>query len=182
MKKFLKKRQLMLVALVVALGLAVYLNFYLVDSPSLSTGSDTANKKEDSHLGDATFVGTGVSDPNEQLSYFDEARHNRTSAREEALGILQEVLDSAQASAEDKAQATQKATAIAENVLQESNIENLLLAKGFADSVVYIDGERCSVVVQAENLQQQESLQILQIVVSQSSVEADQVQIVAANA
>ena len=29
MKKFVKKRQLMLVALVAALGLAVYLNFYL---------------------------------------------------------------------------------------------------------------------------------------------------------
>ena len=66
--------------------------------------------------------------------------------------------------------------------MQESNIENLLLAKGFADSVVYIDGNRCSVVVQADNLQQQESLQILQIVVSQSAVEANQVQIVAARA
>ena len=33
--KILKKKQLMLVALVAALGLAVYLNFYLVDSPSL---------------------------------------------------------------------------------------------------------------------------------------------------
>ena len=110
------------------------------------------------------------------------ARANRTAAREEALSILQEVLDSAQASAEDKAQATQKATAIAENVLQESNIENLLLAKGFADSVVYIDGERCSVVVQSDDLQQQESLQILQIVVSQSEVAADQVQIMTATA
>lgn len=182
MKKLFQKKRLMLVALVAALGLAVYLNFYLVDSPSLSAGAGTADKKEDSNLGDATFVGTGVSDPNEERTYFDEARQNRTAAREEALGILQEVLDSAQASAEDKAQATQKATAIAENVLQESNIENLILAKGFADSVVYIDGERCSVVVQAENLQQQESLQILQIVVSQSSVSAEQVQIVAAGA
>ena len=180
--KILKKKQLMLVALVAALGLAVYLNFYLVDSPALSTGADTGGKKEESNLGDATFVGTGVSDPNEQPTYFDEARHHRTAAREEALSILQEVLDSAQASAEDKAQATQKATAIAQNVLQESNIENLILAKGFADSGVYIDGERCSVVVQAESLQQQESLQILQIVVSQSAVSADQVQIVAAGA
>lgn len=178
--KILKKKQWMLVALVAALGLAVYLNFYLVESPALSSGVGTADKKEDSNLGDATFVGTGVSDPGEEPSYFDEARQKRTAAREEALSILQEVLDSAQASAQDKAQATQKATAIAENVLQESNIENLILAKGFADSVVYIDGHRCSVVVAAENLQQQESLQILQIVVSQSTVEADQVQIVAA--
>lgn len=182
MKKFLKKKQWMLVALVGALGLAVYLNFYLVGSPSTTKGKDTAAKKNDANLGDATFVGAGVSDPNGESSYFEEARSVRTAAREEALSIIQEVLDSAQASAEDKARATEKATAIAENVLQESNIENLLLAKGFADSVVYIDGERCSVVVQQEELQQQESLQILQIVVSQSDVAADQVQIMAAGA
>ena len=182
MKKFLKKKQWMLVALVAALGLAVYLNFYLVDTPGLAAGTNNENSREESNLGDATFVGTGVSEPSEEASYFDEARVKRTAAREEALSIIQEVLDSAQASADDKAQATQRATAIAENVLQESNIENLLLAKGFADSVVYIDGNRCSVVVQADNLQQQESLQILQIVVSQSAVEANQVQIVAARA
>ena len=182
MKKMMKKKRLMLAALVLALGLAVYLNFYLVESPSLSSGAGASNGREDSNLGDATFVGAGVSDPDEDLSYCDQARANRTAAREEALSIIQEVLDSAGASAEDKAQATQRATAIAENVLQESNIENLILAKGFADSVVYIDGERCSVVVQAENLGQQESLQILQIVVSQSTADADQVQIVAVEA
>lgn len=180
--KIVKKKRLMMAALAVALGLAVYLNFYLTQSPELAAGTDTGKQPDDSHLGDATFVGTGVSDPDEPPSYFDEARASRTAAREEALSIIQEVLDSAQASSEDKATATQRATAIAENVLQESNIENLLLAKGFEDSVVYIDGARCSVVVQAEHLQQQESLQILQIVVSQSAVEANQVQIVTATA
>ena len=181
--KAVKKKQWMVGALVVALGLAVYLNFYLTDTPTLSTGAGAGEEeREDSHLGDATFVGTGVSDPEEQLSYFDKARAQRSAAREEALNIIQEVLDNAQASAGDKAEATKRATAIAENVLQESNIENLLLAKGFSDSVVYIDGERCSVVVQANDLQQQESLQILQIVVSQSAVEANQVQISTARA
>ena len=180
MKRFLKKKQWMMVALVGALGLAVYLNFYLTgdSSASLTAGNSTPTKKNDSNLGDATFVGAGV----QEDSYFGEARSARTAAREEALAIIQEVLDNAGASAEDKAQATERATAIAENVLQESNIENLLLAKGFADSVVYIDGERCSVVVQAAELQQQESLQILQIVVSQSEVAADQVQIMTVNA
>ena len=180
MKRFLKKKQWMMVALVGALGLAVYLNFYLTGDPSssLTASNTTPTKKNDSNLGDATFVGAGV----QEDSYFGEARSARNAAREEALAIIQEVLDNAGASAEDKAQATQRATAIAENVLQESNIENLLLAKGFADSVVYIDGERCSVVVQASELQQQETLQILQIVVSQSEVAADQVQIMTADA
>jgi len=194
MKHFLKKKQWMTLGLVAALGLAVYLNYYMTTDPALSAGTEPESStptEEGEHLGDATFVGTGVSDPKEEsntptppesLSYFDQARENRTAAREEALGILQEVLDNAQASAEDKRTATQKATAIAENVLQESKIENLIMAKGFADSVVHIDGDSCSVVVQAEALQQQESLQIMEIVVSQSAVTADKVQILSSAA
>lgn len=194
MKRVFGKKQWVTVALVGALGLAVYLNYYLVGDPALSVGTDMSapTDEEGEHLGDATFVGAGVSDPDasedtdtsteDTRNYFDKARDNRTAAREEALGILQDVLDNAQASAEDKKAATQQATAIAENVLQESKIENLILAKGFADSVVHIDGDCCSVVVQTLDLQQQESLQIMEIVVSQSNVAADKVQILAAEA
>ena len=188
--KFLGKKQLMTVALVAALGVAVYLNYYLTQDPALSAGTDTSDTRDEEHLGDATFVGAGVSKPEgeqgdtsrEEADYFDTARANRTAAREEALSILQEVLDNAQATAEDKAAATAKASAIAENVLKESNIESLITAKGFPDSVVYISGDSCSVVVAAKELQQQESLQILQLVVSQTEISAAKVQIVAAEA
>ncbi|MBE6807153.1 MAG: SpoIIIAH-like family protein [Ruminococcaceae bacterium] len=184
MKQYFKKKQWMTLSLVAAMGVAVYLNYALSGDASLAANGENAGYSdggEGEHLGDATFVGAQPSDPAEKpLGYFDQARENRAVAREEALGLIQDVLNNAQAPAEEKQQATQKATAIAENVLQESNIESLLMAKGFLDSVVYIDGERCSVVVQAEALQQQESLQIMEIVVSQSSVSPDQVQIMAA--
>lgn len=191
--KLLKKKQLMTVALVAALGVAVYLNYYLTSEPGLSAGTDVSAPEDSDSLGDATFVGAPVSKPEGDTSdtsgepektptYFDQARANRTAAREEALSILQEVLDNAQATAEDKAAATAKASAIAENVLKESNIESLITAKGFPDSVVYISGDSCSVVVAAKELQQQESLQILQLVVSQTEISAAKVQIVAAEA
>lgn len=186
MKHVFGKKKWATLALVGALGLAVYLNYYLTNDPTLAAGADTSTQEEDAHLGDATFVGTGVSQPTDpspqedNRNYFDKARDNRTAAREEALSILQEVLDNASASAEDKRVATGQAAAIAENVLQESKIENLILAKGFPDSVVHIDGDSCSVVVQSADLQQQESLQIMEIVVSQSDVAAEKVQILAA--
>lgn len=195
MKHVFAKKKWVTLALVGALGLAVYLNYYLTTDPALSAGTDVSDSAgeegEEQNLGDATFVGAGVSDPagedaapsaEDTRSYFDKARDNRTAAREEALSILQEVLDNAQATAEDKKAATGQAAAIAENVLQESKIENLILAKGFPDSVVHIDGDSCSVVVQSADLQQQESLQIMEIVVSQSDVAAEKVQILAAEA
>ena len=93
------------------------------------------------------------------------------------MRLLGETIGSVQATAEQQAEAAKKAEAIADNILQESNIENLILAKGFADCIAFIDGDSCSVVVQAEALQSQESLQILQIVTSQSDIVAGNVQI-----
>ena len=186
MKKFFAKKQLMMVALVAALGVAVYLNYYFTNEPSLSAGADTPSSSEDGALGDAYFVNGTVSDePKEETStdgadaesYFDKARSSRTAAREETLRLLQETLGRADASAEEKKQAQEQAAVVAGRVLQESNIENLILAKGFEDCVVFIDGEACGVVVKAEQLQQQESLQILELVMSHAQIASKNVQI-----
>jgi stage III sporulation protein AH len=175
------------------LGAAVYLNYYFTNEPTLSAGAD-ASTSDDGALGEASFVNGSMTDVSGDVSsepskdttakedYFDKARSSRTAAREESLRLVQQTLGGADASAEDKKKATDTATVIAQNVLQESNIENLILAKGFDDCVVFIDGENCSVVVQAELLQQQECLQIMEIVVSQSSVAAKNVQIMASKA
>ena len=193
MKKLFAKKQLMMVALVAALGAAVYLNYYFTNEPTLSAGAD-ASTSDDGALGEASFVNGSMTDASEDASsepsndttakenYFDKARASRTAAREESLRLVQQTLGGASASAEEKKKATDTATAIAQNVLQESNIENLILAKGFDDCVVFIDGENCSVVVQTDSLQQQECLQIMEIVVAQSSIAAQNVQIMASKA
>ena len=97
--------------------------------------------------------------------------------REESLRLVQETLGRADASAEEKKQAQTLAGAVAERVLQESNIENMILAKGFADSVVFVDGDACSVVVKTDQLQPQESLQILELVMAHTGLAANKVQI-----
>jgi stage III sporulation protein AH len=187
MKKFFAKKQWVMVALVAALGVAVYLNYYFTKEPTLSAGAGESSLPSDTgSLGDAYFV-NGVVDnvPKEDAAagdYFDNARASRISAREESLRVVQETLGRADASAEEKKQAQELAAALAQRVLLESNIENLILAKGFEDSVVFLDGDRCSVVVKAEQLQQQESLQILEIVMLHGKMSADKVQITAKTA
>jgi stage III sporulation protein AH len=191
MRKLLAKKQLVMVALVVALGVAVYLNYYFTNEPGLSVGADTpSTTSSEGALGDAYFVNGTVSDvpkgdnssaETDEEDYFDKARASRVAAREETLRLIQETLGRADASAEEKKQAQEQAAAIAERVLQESNIENLILAKGFSDSVVFIDNAACSVVVRAEQLQPQESLQILEIVMAHAGVASDKVQITVNN-
>ena len=201
MKKFFQKKQWMTVSLVAALGVAVYLNYYFTQETSLSaTGSpdvsDTTSATEkDEPLGNAALVGTTVSDvskeetpsegavtstPEDTVSpddYFKAARTSRTAAREEAVRLLDELLGNPQTGEQEKASATQQASAIASNILQESNIENLILAKGFSDCVVFISEDTCQVVVDASQLQAQESAQILEIVQLQTNIPAKNVKI-----
>lgn len=191
MKKAFGKKQWMMLGLVVALGAAVYLNYYFTQDIPLSQGEQgVVNDTDDGALGDALFVGAPVEDeqpkeetpkgesPSATADYFAEARAARTDAREESVKLLEEVFDSAGSTAEEKAAATAKATAIADHILQESNIENLIIAKGFADCVVFIHDDACRVVVDVAELQAMESVQIMEIVLSQSDIVADNVQIV----
>lgn len=188
MKKGFGKKQWMMLALVVALGAAVYLNYYFTQDIPLTQGEQSAaNDADDEGLGDALFVGAQTQDDQQEdkppqdapaEDYFEAARASRTEAREESVKLLEEVFGSAQSTAEEKAAATAKATAIADHILQESNIENLIVAKGFADCVVFIHDDACRVVVDAAELQAMESVQIMEIVLSQSDIVADNVQIV----
>lgn len=111
--------------------------------------------------------------------YFDTARSTRTKAREEAVRTLEDTLGGATATAEQKAAAQKQATAVAENILKESNIENLIIAKGFSDCVAFIEENACTVVVASGELKPQQSLQIMEIVMGQTGLPAKSVQITA---
>ena len=52
----------------------------------------------------------------------------------------------------------------------ESNIETLVVAKGFAECVAVISGESASVVVKSEGLQAAQIAQINEIVYEQSGI------------
>lgn len=209
MKKLLQKKQWMMLSLVAALGVAVYLNYYftkdlLLQSDPAGAGV-TASQPDDGErkLGETSFVGqeTGESStPSDTLpvqgkpgdsesksagegtaggNYFDTARSTRTKAREEAVRTLEDTLGGATATAEQKAAAQKQATAVAENILKESNIENLITAKGFADCVAFIEEGSCTVVVASGELKPQQSLQIMEIVMGQTGLPAKNVQITA---
>lgn len=177
MKRFFGKKQVLLSTLVVALGLAVYLNYYFASGvPS----TDTVGK-DDGTLGDAQFVGSQVDDGDLEKSYFEQARANRTAAREKALEIVQEMMSDVKADDEVIETAVQQASALAVSVEQESNIENLIKAKGFTDCVAYIDGKQCSVVVQSDELTASQVAQITEIVTAQSKISAQNITISAIN-
>ncbi len=191
MKHIFGKKQVMLATLAVALGLAVYLNYYFAakQPPTTPAGGNTTSTTSPTHgnLGDSQFVNAPTNTKGTTSTtaaggtYFAQARANRESAREEALEILKELLGDVKATDAMKQEAAEKTAAVAKAVEQESKIEDLVRAKGFADCVVYIEEKNCNVVVQAEALTPQETLQITEIVLAQSNIAAENIKIVPRN-
>ena len=180
MKKFFGKKQLLFGTLVLALGMAVYLNYYFAQSPNglLDTPAQQQQEEQDKHLGDALNVNASAE---EEEDYFEQARENREAAREEATETVKELLSNVKATDEQKAEATKQVLSIASAMEQESAIENLIKAKGFQECVVYIHEDKCSVVVSAEALTVQDTAKITQTVTAQSGISAQNVNIITVN-
>lgn len=150
-KFFMKsgKRNLIIVCAVVLIGAAVGINwiFFSGDKDegfdySQSTGmsGDLDNNKYPTN--DNVDVGTNDSD-----SYFTTAQVSRQRARDEALEVLNAVIENANATEEVKAEAVAEITKISLEMEQEADIESLLISKGFEKCVAVINGETASIVV-----------------------------------
>ena len=181
------KRQLILAALVVALGTAVYLNWQFTGNDDLLATNAVNSEK---NIGEAQLVnGSALSSGTESAAgaesgspassdYFSQARLSRQKSRDEAKTLLEEALKNSESSDEVKKEALAKAQARAENMLQEDNIENLIKAKGFPDCVVFIQNGECSVVVKRGDNDQNYAIVIKDIVAGQSGITYDKIKIV----
>lgn len=176
MAKFFGKKQVVLGTLIVALGVAVYLNYYFADQSVGTLDTDrptTQSTASDKELGEALNVNS-----NQVQSYFQQARENREQSRNEAAALVKEVLNDVKATEEQKQAATIAIAAMAKAIQQENSIEELVKAKGFADCVAYIEGEKCSLVIKSEGLSVQDTAKISQIVTAQSDISAQNINIV----
>ncbi len=178
-KRFTKKYAVLMVMLLV-LGAAVYLNYFVASNTPLTASTDGAQETSPTEqpLGESVFV-SGTTAPAQEESYFDAARRNREAARQEALEILKDTLQNVKTDETTQQEAVATAATVAAAVEQEDAIESLIKAKGFEDCVVYIENGNAHVAVKAASLEQAQTLQILQIVTSQSDVQADSVNITA---
>lgn len=172
------KRNLTIMLAVAMIGGAVLLNFALFGSnPSSGGESDInvgQNEMEEENGDQASIAEAG----DDGAQYFAEAVINRQRARDEAIEVLQLVLDNDEALEEAKSVAMAEMTQIAVNIEKESNIESLISAKGFEDSVAVISGSSCSVVVNTDGLLPNEVAQIQEIVYEQAGILPENMKII----
>ena len=121
---------------------------------------------------------TGANDDNGIASYFASVQISRQQARDEALEVLQLVIDSESAIESAKQEAIADVSRIADEIAAEVNIETLIKAKGFEECVAVINDGKANVVVKTESaLMQNEVAQILEIVVEQAGISPENIKI-----
>lgn len=186
------KRQLVLAALVVALGAAVYLNWALSGNTQLPATQAVASGSRE--LGETLLVngsgsavtssaGSGANAQKTGLNantsdYFSTARLSRQKARDEAVELLEKVIDDTKGNDAAKKEAVSQAGVIAQNTLKESSIENMIKAKGFSDCIVSLENGEASVVVKTKGSAQDDAIVIKDIVSDQAGISYDKIKIV----
>lgn len=205
------KRQLLVGALVVALGAAVYLNWqFSAVQPETVTETAASDTKE---LGQTVYVNTElsgqttqktdadkkkedekqtsgtdkktevkeaaaqVSASTEQQDYFALERQHRQTARDDAIAALTEMLEATDSSENARKEATAAVEKLSAVIKAESDMEAEIKTKGFADCLVSVNNDNCTVIVPAEGLNEATAVTIKDIVNRQAGIDFDKITI-----
>ena len=172
------KRNIAICLAVLLVAAAVCVNWVLYSgNGDVVDEVPSVNEQENNNQqtgGDATNDGVA--------SYFASVQISRQQARDEALEVLQLVIDSDSALESAKQDAIADVSRIADEIAAEANIETLVKAKGFEECIAVISDGNANVVVKTEDaLMQNEVAQILEIVVEQTGISPENIKITEKN-
>ena len=157
-KELLKSKNLLIGACVMLIVVAAYLNIRF-SAPAAPPTDETQKPPENQ------TSGTGdESDVMDESNYFAVAVINRERVRDEALDLLQTVAESEDSTVEAREEAYAEMSRIASEITYETNIENLIRSKGFAECVAVMNGDNVNIVVKTDGLSVGEVSQIKEIV------------------
>lgn len=174
------KRNVVTVTVLLFVCAAVYLNWSYnnrwgtADSAMVKAEDDAMTQAREDY--DETMKDSGVTAP----SYFATARLTRQEARDEALNLLEMTVSSENASQETIDSAMNAISAMATYSLQETQIENMLIAKDYADCVVFASEDGVTVTVPApiEGLSPDAVARITDTILSETDFTMSQINVI----
>ncbi len=173
MNVILKRRQLILATLVVALGAAVFVNWYYTGNNSLKQDEKTTESEYVQNLGEAKYVNAEAT----ATDYFSEVKLNRQKTRDEALDKLNTSLKNVKTGTDEAKAITASIDELTSQIKQENDIESLITAKISGECVVVITDGSAQVVVKKGALNEESALQIMDIVTTNTKLDATNIKI-----
>ncbi len=163
------KRNFIIIGAVLLIATAVAINIVIFSREkkdgfdySQGAGMDASGKPQDTTSSDTASTVD---------SYFSSVQVSRQRTRDEAIEVLQAVVDNNASTATAKDEALAEINKLAKIMDTEANIESLIMAKGFSECVAVINGGNASIVVKSDGLLASEISQINEIVYTQAGIE-----------
>lgn len=200
--KILKRNQLIVLVISLMLVTAGYLNFTSNDTIKTGTNlvaelgdatlvsSNEIEKKEENLVENekADYIEEkeaveGNVEPEQTVetvqedTYFTTSKFERENLYSQMLETYQEIYNNSNSTAEQKAEAIEQIANINKTKNAIMIAENLCLAKGFENIVIFSNENSVSIIVKAENLEQAQIAQIQNIVSRELSIGAEKINI-----
>ena len=183
------KRNAVVIAIVLFVGAAVYLNWSYNDQSAADSGkqdgdgdkllgqsslvSGSSQEDMDADMQGEQVSGTGTA---EQVGtgYFATARLNRQQARDNALELLRQAAADENADPAAVEDANASIQVMAAYTMSEAQVENLITAKGYGDCICFINDTSVSVVVSSteSGLNENDIAKIVEIVQEETGLPA----------
>lgn len=191
------KKELVLSALVVAMGTAVYLNWQFDPGRAGSSTNydddlgvahyvnaeiataDVVSRKTVSSGSDYTSSTINISSslPTDEENYFAKVRLERKQIQDDLIELAKEVIESTDVNGKGRKEAIEHLNKMTDIIQQQTNVENLIIAKGFEDCVAFIQNDECSIVVTGQELKSDTLIAIKDIVIGQTGISFDKIRV-----
>ena len=136
---------------------------------SAPVNDQVESKASDSGVGDAVLTEAQAAD------LITKAKLEREQTRAKSKEMLMSMIENDSIDKTSKQQAEQKVLQLTENMEMETQIEQLLGAKGFANSVVSISNDNVDILLAKESLTDVEKAQVEDIVMRKTEMDLDKV-------
>ncbi|MBO7249948.1 MAG: SpoIIIAH-like family protein [Clostridia bacterium] len=163
------KKNFVIAGAVLLIAAAIIINFAVFSSSDKGDGYDYDQSVGTDGNNTTNTPGNTDTTPTAD-SYFSSVQLNRQRTRDEAIEVLQSVVDNQSSTETAKNEALAEINKLAGAMETEANIETLIIAKGFEECVAVLSGENASIVVKSDGLLPAQISQINEIVYQQSGI------------
>ena len=188
MNLLIKRRQLIMATLVVALGSAVFVNWYFTNSDNKTVEESETGSEYVQSIGEAKYVNSdnaktesttqnATATASKNTDYFTTVKLKRTKAHDEALADMKALLKEAGEDSKSAEEIGKTIDDLSKTIKLEADIEALISAKLKCQCVVMINNDNAEVVVTKGNLNDASILQIMDAVLNNTDVKAENVKI-----
>ncbi len=176
MSVIIKKRQIILSALVLALGSAVFINWYFTKPEASAAGAKAQETTEIGYstIGDAQYV-SAVPASEDTSAVLNRSRVSRNKAHDEAFEKLNDVIKNPSASQSAVDAATKSLAQLTSSIKLEADIETLIQTKCGFECVVLINSDTAEIACTQGSLDSSSILQIKEIMLKHTSITTENI-------